>query len=762
MGLAASQARFLGITLRKANCEFQSTQLAQQKLELTDQMTDISQEYANAMNSTKLVWKNDATDGDYGVTYSLLMMPSATNDYNPYMVSTKSGAIVLNSKYAAAAKAAGIGMAGGTASESGRNAFLKSLATPTSGTNDNVITEQTYKVLTGQTSSYKSADVGWHYSAGMGAVPKNKGVADATTLSDLVNDKNIGKQSLDWLQIVKSEIGSTGMTSTEYDAVIQAYTNRTKNAKLAYINAGTFFNGNNYSISNKATVDTIDDVVKNAQNALGENKGTAAADWDWSENPPTLESGDGSAISRVMKKFNDLEHKISHAENENQKARYTKELELLKSGFKYDGNDTTKTVPADGSNVQTSGGKYLSEYEYPIYWAIYDQARAEAKKANQTISWSSSTGDKTIGGKDTEGNTDNRISIDALLQASGNKAVLGSGTYTTTTQDGDKTHKQLTVVVNDIINKDAEDLKGMTIADLLKSNVVLMVKGDEDGSEIEAASKAMLEYVAKIFGYGSIGTGLNVDETSDAALNQALAMTEKKMLQAKNAVKDCGGRNSDSSMKDNDAYNKSNSYNRICINNGGTSAINLSNMVSAFLTYYDNYLRGTESNYVVGKGIDADGTKTSFVTDDPNYTYVTNSSDEITNDEKVADFWNELYNNICAHGWRYDDMVQDSEYFESAIKDGRYSLMALNNDGYFYQQRYNDISYMSEETDNDAISRAEVEYTRKKSEITYKEDSIDIKTKKLDAEIAELTTEMSSVQNIISKSIEKTFSMFSN
>ena len=128
-----------------------------------------------------------------------------------------------------------------------------------------------------------------------------------------------------------------------------------------------------------------------------------------------------------------------------------------------------------------------------------------------------------------------------MLQASGNKAVLGSGTYTTTTQDGDKTHKQLTVVVNDVINKDAEDLKGMTIADLLKSNVVLMVKGDEDGSEIEAKIKGNVGICCKnLWLRQKIGTGLNVDETSDAALNQALAMTEKKMLQAKNAVKDCG------------------------------------------------------------------------------------------------------------------------------------------------------------------------------------------------------------------------------
>ena len=64
MGLAASQARFLGITARKASCEFKSTELAEEKLELSNQLTDISAEYFNALNATKLVWQSDIADSD--------------------------------------------------------------------------------------------------------------------------------------------------------------------------------------------------------------------------------------------------------------------------------------------------------------------------------------------------------------------------------------------------------------------------------------------------------------------------------------------------------------------------------------------------------------------------------------------------------------------------------------------------------------------------------------------------------------------------
>ena len=129
-------------------------------------------------------------------------------------------------------------------------------------------------------------------------------------------------------------------------------------------------------------------------------------------------------------------------------------------------------------------------------------------------------------------------------------------------------------------------------------------------------------------------------------------------------------------------------------------------------------------------------------------------------DQKIADFYDELYNNICAHGWRQDDSIDHNDYLEHVIKDGRYSIASLNNDGYFYQKRYNDLDYIVETTDEDAITRAQADYTEKKAALTYKEDIIDTKTKKLDAEIAELNTEINSVQNIITKNIEKTFQMF--
>ena len=87
-------------------------------------------------------------------------------------------------------------------------------------------------------------------------------------------------------------------------------------------------------------------------------------------------------------------------------------------------------------------------------------------------------------------------------------------------------------------------------------------------------------------------------------------------------------------------------------------------------------------------------------------------------------------------------------------------MSALYDDGYYYQTNYVELDYLVEVADEDAIARAEADFARKKAEITYKENAIDIKSKNLDAEIAALNSELSSVQNLITNGIQKTFQMF--
>lgn len=621
MGLATSQARFLCITARKADCEYKSTELAQQKLEITNQLSDISANYANAMNSTKLVWKNDLVENDYGLTYNLLMTPSAANDYNPYMVTTSSGAIVLNSEYAAAAKAAGISKAGGISSADGRDKFIAALVPGgivTQDTANSIMTtdyvatkmdDGTLKLDKANTSA-TTGNVGWNSGAGMGSTPLDKNSVDGLDISALITSDLIGKQLVDWAQLITTS--SEQITSAKYDSTIKDYDVQIKKAATAL---------------QYAEANTEDYKVKEAAlNALKDAK----ADF--------IKNAKKNGIVDVDR----------------------------------------KSFQMDNNSVHDTG---------------------------------------------------------------------------------------FTVVSNGTITYDEDTIKKMTIGDLLSSNIVLMTQNQSADKMSKYATKLM-ESIASIFGYRNSGHGLNMDSKSNEALEFAMTMIKNINLKASNAITQ-GTSVDDKAMTNNSAYVNANDYNRI-----GTSgkyvfptgpvsyqAVSVSNLLSSFLTYYDNYMNGNSSAYVVGKRVDT----SAFVTDDRNYRYFAEAEGTATSQkEKLADFYDQLYNNLCEKGWREDASVQDNEYLENALKTGRYAMSSLHEDGYFYQTRYNETGYIVEETDSDAIARAEAEFTQKKAELTYKEDAIDMKSKKLDAEISSLSTEYDTVKQLISKSIEKTFQMFQN
>lgn len=674
MGLATAQARFLGITARKADCEYKSTELAQQKLEITNQLSDVAAEYSNALNSTMLIWQNDATNKTTNVTYSLLMTPSALNDYNPYMITTPSGAIVLNSEYAAAAKAAGISKAGGVGSQEGRDKFIAALVP------GGIITQETAAAIT-QTdyTGVKNADgsvtlteipasntdksgptqnpdsVLWNPAAGMGAQPLDKGSASIMQLSDLILSESIGQQPIDWTSMF---VTSGKISETEYKATMEQLNKKLIDAKKADMGSST-------------PEDTSDTAQTDYANKIADYNTQIAN---------ARANGDENNLNRLLAEKNE----------------------------------------------------YIAAN--PIKAAMYDIQDYQTKYSGNKISFDDISNNFQI--------SDSNIK-DSSFTTSGNETLING----------------ITVVKNGIINKYPAEIEEMTIGDLLSGNIVLMIQNSDHDKSKNAMSETvekLLTYIAKIMGYGQSGVGLNVDDASNDALEYALMMTTKLFLRPENTITG-GSRHSDSAMTENSAYMTAEESNRIA-QSGDYTAVSLSNMMSSFLTYFDNYLSGVDSNYVVGKTVDT----SSYVTDDSSYIYVGKSTAEVASrEEALADFFDELYNNICEHGWRQDDSVDDEEYLASAIKDGRYSMSSLNNDGYYYQTRYNETGYLVEVTDSDAISRAEAEYTRKKAELTYKEDSMDVKSKKLDAEISSLTSEYDTVKNLISKNIEKTFTMFS-
>lgn len=175
MGLSASQARLLTITSRKSDCEFQSMRYSHQKLALSRSMTDISNEYQNSLNKTKLVYdfygNGDQTNP---VTYSLLMTPSELNGYMPMLTTASDGRVVLSSAYAAAARAAGIPQEGlgCLPSSEMRNKFYEGMVSA------GIITDTMSKLCQG---------VSYSQNIGLGATTQVAQTIETKTVADFLD-----------------------------------------------------------------------------------------------------------------------------------------------------------------------------------------------------------------------------------------------------------------------------------------------------------------------------------------------------------------------------------------------------------------------------------------------------------------------------------------------------------------------------------------------------------------------------------------------
>ncbi len=713
MGLAASQARFLCITARKMNCEYKSTDLAQQKLEITNQLADISNTYSNALNSTKLVWDNDSVATASTLNYGLLMSPSAANDYNPYMLSTTTGAIVLTSEYAAAAKAAGISKTGGFGSQDSRDKFISALAYSGNITEDtaNSVAQNLYKVekdengnlqFTGKISkpSGTTSGIVWNPLAGMGGVPKDKYAADDFTMTQLCLS-DIGKTKIDWAQAIAS---ATQVTDQEYQAQLDTFSDLIKSA-------------NRHEITTEV-IGQLELDYNTEEKKQGDTKATPAYD--------ATKAARYKEVAQLAKNINNVDDE----------------------GYVTD--ESGKRLTLDGGEIKQNNA----------YAAIAKQLSADKDTYKEQYS-------------------NSKVSIDSVGTL--NEKKIGINTSSTNLSDdttskdangnNQSVDKSLFILDNGIVQT-GDAITDIDIADILTGNITIIGGSyktlvgnfsDFTEKEFKEVTQKIFDNIVKQFGYvdGSTvsGVGLNVDETSAKALSFAYNMVQKQFF--KNSAENTGGNHDQKSMLDNAAYVNAENNNAIGTNRDKTNyAVSLSNMLSAFLTYYDNGLNGVDSNYVVGSSVDT----SDYVTEDASYVYLGKLDEEnYSMSEKVADFYDIIYNNIIEHGWREDDSLEDSEYMEQCIKNGTYSMVSLNSkDGYYYQTRYNETGYMTEVTDDDAVARAEAEFTAKKAELTYKEDKIDIQTKQLDAEISSLSTEYETVKQLISKSIEKTFSMFSN
>lgn len=210
-----------------------------------------------------------------------------------------------------------------------------------------------------------------------------------------------------------------------------------------------------------------------------------------------------------------------------------------------------------------------------------------------------------------------------------------------------------------------------------------------------------------------------------------------------------------------------------------TYSVDVSQVVDTLLTYFDEYCAdnfGGESLGNVGSNSTTRGAmggtgdtngnpSASTTTYTTNTTYVTDSTNDANKndvaDDYEANYYVNLYYAINSYGWTEKDELSDKSYLQNAILQGDVVLRQLQTDGSWKAESTGSFdSNISEESDDDAINKAEAEYDAEKDQLDYKEKQIDLQMTNLDAERSALTTEMDSVKSIIDKNITQSFKMF--
>lgn len=291
-------------------------------------------------------------------------------------------------------------------------------------------------------------------------------------------------------------------------------------------------------------------------------------------------------------------------------------------------------------------------------------------------------------------------------------------------------------------------------------NGLLELLGVDKGgySDMTPQERQLLEILDNMFkGFEAI-LDTSQSEIDVTAFNYAIQETLNLLAN----TQDLGSRNH-SNDAFNDAINESNNYNGFVTKaasknkNFGTTAISLSNLAESFLTFYAQAKGGFQDDYYIRQ----DGKKSSYVTDDQGYYYRIKNGDDGTSKQMFeAEFYSIMFNNILENGWYNNLYIDDKEYLDNALKNGQLFITSINEDGYYYQDRYNANGYIMEDTDDDAITQAEREFSAVKLKIEAKEQQLDLDMKNLDLEISSLTTEYDTVKSLINKNVEKTFTMF--
>ena len=740
MGLSASQARLLTITSRKSDCEYQSMRYSHEKIALSRNMTDISNEYENSLNQTKLVYDFYGThDTSTPLSYSLMMTPSEMNGYMPMLATDASGRVVLSSRLADAARAAGVPQEGLG-------------CTPSSIMRDRFLVSLSENGIISKVAADAYIDIPYADTMGLGSTDLVNQKVETTDMAGLIealdNNEEITKAIRDAFQNLLSK----------YD-----YVGTNVNAR---VNAGL-----GQTLYETKVVDDHTDGSKDTTNS-----GYAVNDC-WTELMTVDLHYDTNHDGKV--------DKDGDGDDGDTKARMQDTGLFL---TRYDGVHAAKIAKSDGDyndkhdyedcGTQLNASEGFADYIGSTSTAVKNMTLGELLKNNYSIGWlSRSNWQNYRDGNHAElehlPEMQNWEGWDVIFNAF--ESVLGV--------DDPQTEQALAYArsqIATILNVFPEDKTGYDAASINK----LQNLGYADDVYMNPTGNIFGDIFT--IGLGYTGWDGHTDATAQYDISQdygkwagnAWTGEKRSSFNSQKAV-----------LSQPQRYV---GYYTLGVKDGtdqgwhaaarSVAGISITNVIQAYLSYFAAAYSGDMSYNTNTSGYNIDdmtgdtgsthgrvysGTartvsSCNFIDDETNpfqFTVVTDTSVN-SGDAMFSGYYDALFNQLCARGWTENDKVRQDDYLQEMLKNGMMFLTTCADDGFYYQGNYAANSFIREVTDEDAVARAEAKYNTEKQKINHKEEIIDMKMKNLDTEISSLTTEYDTIKSLISKNIERGFKRY--
>lgn len=146
-------------------------------------------------------------------------------------------------------------------------------------------------------------------------------------------------------------------------------------------------------------------------------------------------------------------------------------------------------------------------------------------------------------------------------------------------------------------------------------------------------------------------------------------------------------------------------------------------------------------------------------TGEPKYAWVDeNDTSNTGNADAKAQWYTNLFTRM-KEGYKAieNGLASSKEWIEYALESGIVTLEQVDKSFKWNNLDYKSCTKITEETDQEAVTKAEAEYNRAMNDIEAKDNIYDIELKNIDTEHTSLQTEYESIKGVISKNIERTF-----